>query len=187
MTAFAEVGDLEDMLGTTFPVEQSEQVTALLEAASAHLRSVIGQNVFPKDTVTYTAWPSYGREDLPQWPVVSVDSVTRDGNAIPYTYRPGFITVTGDEPIEITFTYGVEAAPAELKRVTCVLAAQALQMIDMTGGMTAGGLSSVAIDDFRAAFADAGGQTGISLPAHVQAGLIRQFGRGGISTIEASW
>lgn len=173
------------MLNRTFAGGEADQAEALLEAASDYLRAVIGQEVFPQRTSTYDAYPSFGREDLPQWPVVSVDSVKRGGVEIEYTYRPGYVTVRGDEPVEITFTWGVEESPGELKRLTCVLAAQALAMFETTGSVSAGGLSSIAIDDFRAAFADGGNGTGIALSPHAEKAVRRQFGRGSIVTLEA--
>lgn len=185
MTAFAGVADLEALLKTTYVGADRTQVEKLLEAASGHLRHVIGQNVFPVTTTTYTAYPTFGREDLPQWPVVSVGSVTRDGAPVPFTYRPGFLMVQGDEPCEVTFTWGTSEAPAELKRLACVLAAQALQMFETTGALSAGGLSSLGIDDFRAAFADGGEQTGISLSPHAEKSIRRAFGRGDVIVMEA--
>ena len=185
MTAFAHVADLEGLLKTTFEVSDQTQVERLLEAASDHLRHVIGQKVYPTTTTTYTAYPTFGREDLPQWPVVAVVSVKRDGVDVPFTYRPGFIMVDSDEPCDVTFTWGVSDAPAELKRLALVLAAQALQMFETTGALSAGGLSSLAIDDFRAAFADGGAETGISLTPHAERSIRRAFGRGDVQIVEA--
>lgn len=185
MTAFATVADLEALLKTTYVGDDAAQVEALLEAASGHLRFVIGQDVFPVTTSTYTAYPSFGREDLPQWPVVEVVSVTRDGAPLEFSYRPGYIVVRGDDACDVTFTWGVATAPAELKRLTLVLAAQALQMFETTGALSAGGLSSLAIDDFRAAFADGGAETGISLSPHAERSIRRAFGRGDIDVVEA--
>lgn len=185
MTAFATVADLEALLKTTYVGDDIAQVEALLDAASGHLRFVIGQDVFPVTTSTYTAYPTFGREDLPQWPVVEVVSVTRDGASLEFKYRPGFILVAGDEPCDVTFTWGVAEAPAELKRLTLVLTAQALQMFETTGALSAGGLSSLAIDDFRAAFADGGAETGISLSPHAEKSLKKAFGRGDITIVEA--
>lgn len=185
MVAFAAVADLEVLLKTTYVGEDSDQVEALLEAASDHLRFVIGQDVYPLTLTTYTAYPTFGREDLPQWPVVHVESVQRDGADVPFTYRPGYIVVPGDEPVEVTFTWGVATPPAELKRLTLVLAAQALQMFETTGALSAGGLSSLAIDDFRAAFAEGGADTGISLTPHVEKAIKSRFGRGDVQVIEA--
>jgi len=185
MTAFAEVSDLEVLLKTTFDGDDAEQVEALLEAASDHLRHVIGQDVFPQTQSTYTAYPTFGREDLPQWPVVSVDAVERDGVPVEFSYRPGFITVKGDDPVDVTFTWGVDEAPAELKRLSLVLAAQALSMFEVTGALSAGGLSSLSIDDFRAAFADGGSETGVALTKHAARSIRERFGRGDADVVEA--
>lgn len=185
MTAFATVEDLEALLKTTFAGDDRVQVEALLEAASGHLRFVIGQDVFPVTTSTYTAYPSFGREDLPQWPVVSVGSVVRDGVPVEFRYRPGFIMVRDDDPVDVTFTWGVAEAPDELKRLTLVLSAQALQMFETTGVLSAGGLASLAIDDFRAAFADGGAETGIALTPHAERAIRRRFGRGDVIVTEA--
>src|SRR5690349_10907506 len=129
MTAFASVDDLALLTGRTFTAAQEEQVEALLEAASSHLRGVIGQDIFPGTTSTYTGYPSGGREDLPQWPVVSVDAVQRDSVDVEFTYRPGYIIVGSDEPVDITFTWGYPSAPAVLNNYACVLAGQALTTV----------------------------------------------------------
>lgn len=185
MTAFATADDLALLTGREFTGEQGDQIDALLEAASAHLRSVIGQDVYPAQASTYTAYPLGGREDLPQWPVVSVDAVERDGEEIDWTYRPGYILVSGDDAVDVTFTWGYESAPAELNRLTCVLVAQALATIELGLGLTAGGLSSVAIDDFKAAFAEGGAATGMSLSPHAEASIRQRFGRGGADLLES--
>lgn len=185
MVAFAAVDDLEVLLKTSYAGEDSEQVAALLEAASDHLRFVIGQEVFPVTTSTYVAYPTFGREDLPQWPVVSVDAVERDGSPVDYRYRPGFIMVGSDDPVDVTFTWGFQTVPGELKRLTLVLAAQALQMFEVTGGISGGGLSSLSIDDFRAAFANGGETTGISLTKHAERSIRNTYGRGDVGIVEA--
>lgn len=183
MVAFAELSDLEDLTGRDF-TGREVQVGALLEAASEHLREVIGQQVFPVTQSTYVAYPSGGREDLPQWPVVSVDAVQRDGVDVEFTYRPGYITVADDEPVEVTFTWGVTSAPGELKTLTCVLVSQVLTTVEMNLGLSVGGLSSIAIDDFRAAFADGGASAGMTLTPHAEAVVRRRFGRGDVQVVE---
>jgi len=185
MVAFATVDELEEALKRTFEDDERVQVEWLLGAASDHLRSVIGQLVYPRQTSTYTAYPTFGREDLPQWPVVSVVSVERHGVPVPFTYRPGYITVGSDEPVDVTFTWGLDAVPGELERLTIVLAAQALQMFDVTGALTGGGLSSLSIDDFRAAFANGGESTGITLTKHAERAVRAAFGRGDVVMVEA--
>ena len=186
MTAFATVEQLKDLLGRDFPAEEVSHVEYLLESASSHLRSVIGQLVFPETVSTYTGYPDAGREDLPQWPVVSVDTVTRDGAPIPFTYRPGYILVSGSDPVDVTFTWGFQTAPEELTRLACVLAAQALTTLELGLGLSAGGLSSLAIDDFKAAFADGGASTGMTLTPHAAAAVRTQFGRGDMHVLETN-
>lgn len=188
MDAFATADDLAARLNRTFSAEEEAWITTLLEDASTYLRGVIGQTVFPATAATFVAYPEAGRVDLPQYPVVSVDLVERDGETLvldtDYTYRPGYITVDCDDPIEVTFTYGYATAPDELRRLACVLVSQALLTLENNLGMTAGGLSSVAIDDFKLAWADAGGQSGMVLTPHAELSVRRQFGRGDATVVD---
>lgn len=186
MDAFATYQDLERKLKRTFTVpEESEWITELLEDASTYLRGVIGQDIYPVTTSTFTAYPSGGRVDLPQSPVVSVDTVVdEDGAAVDYMFRPGYIKVESDDPHDVTFTWGYATAPDELRRLTCVLVSQVLLPLENGLGLTAGGLSSVALDDFKLAWADAGAQSGMTLTSHAEAAVIRQFGRGETTSVE---
>lgn len=183
--AFATVADLEKLTGREFPDAQVEQIEGLLAAASTYLRSVVGQHVYPQATVTFTDWPTAGRLDLPQFPVVTVGAVKRDGAQVEYTYRPGYITVCGDDPVEVTYTYGYATAPDRLRDMTCVLVSSALLTVEAELGLTAGGISSVAIDDFRLAFADGGAQSGMVLPKIQEDALRAEFGRGGFVLVES--
>lgn len=184
MVAFATRADLEKTLQRSFSGNEIAWIDELLEQASSYLRSVAGQWIYPKRTSTYTAYPSNGREDLPQRAVRSVDSVKRDGEEIAYEYRPGYIKIGSDDPIDITFTYGFDESPEELKRLTCVLVAQVLIPLENDLGLTAGGLSSVQLDDFKLAFADGGASTGITLTPHAEAMVKQEFGHGGIYSVE---
>lgn len=189
MEAFATSDDLATRLKRTFAEgAETAWIGELLEDASTYLRDdVIGQQLYPQGTVTFTAWPNLsGRIDLPQQPVQSVDDVTRDGAPIPYDLEDGVITIAGRDPVTITFTYGYDEAPAALKRWTCVLVSQVLVPLELKLGLTVGGLSSVQIDDFRAAFANAGEQTGIALSERQQSRLRQQWGRGHVVVVEAT-
>lgn len=181
MTAFATAPDLAKRLHRTFAAgDESEWIDELLEDASAFLRAEIGQEVFPRTTSTYTAYPTNGREDLPQIPVLAVTAVTRDGQNIPFTVRPGLVHVDGDEPCDVTFTWGYENPPRELTRVACVLVSQTLLPLEAQLGLTAGGLSSAQIDEFRIAWADAGEQSGMAIPERLLTRLRRTYGRGDV-------
>lgn len=179
MVAFATYVDLEERLNRTFTVPERAWIDTLLNDASEYLRSVIGQLVFPVTQSTFKAFPSGGRIDLPQWPVVSVDAVD-----VAYTERHGYIVVGSDDPVNVTFTWGYATAPTELVRMACVLVSQTLIPLENQLGLTAGGLSSVALDDFKMAWADAGEQSGMSLTPHAERSLRSRFGRGGVEVVD---
>lgn len=177
MDAFATIQDLQVRTGRTFATEQTAQINQLLADASTYLRDdVIGYQVFPQTESTFTTTPdSSGELVLPQQPVVSVDSVTREGDPIEYTYRDGSVFVQGTDPITVTFTYGYQEAPASLTRWTCVLVSQVLTTLEMNLGLSVGGLSSIQIDEFRAAFADGGAHTGMQLSDRAERKIREQF------------
>lgn len=178
MDAFATAEELGTRLGRTFSDEQKPQITQLLQDASTYLRDdVIGQQVYPPRTTTFTAWPENGWIDLPQHPVTAVTAVTREGSPVRFEWRPGVVRVDGDGPAEVTFTYGYAKPPESLVRWACVLVSQTLTTLELNLGLTAGGLSSVSIDDFRAAFAEGGASTGMELTPANKDRLREQWGR----------
>lgn len=190
MDAFATVADLELRLNRTFAAgAETLWITALLEDASTYLRDdVLGLQIYPQSQSTYTVWPDGGRVDLPQQPLISIDLVVDAlGNTLvedtDYTRRDSTLSFNSDDPVTITFTYGYTTAPDSLIRWTCVLVSQALIPLEQNLGLTVGGLSSVAIDDFKAAFADAGENTGITLSDRNIALLRRQFGVGDVTVV----
>jgi len=183
--AFATYADLQTLLNRTFTSDEQPWINALLASASTYLREdVIGQTVYPQTTSTYTDYPTAGRVDLPQFPVVSIGSVQRDAAEIDYVYRPGYILVDGDDPVDITYTWGYAIVPDRLKELACVLVSAALLTLEAKVGLTAGGLSSVALDDFKLAWADAGAQSGMTLPEIQKADLRRRYGRGGFTLVD---
>jgi hypothetical protein len=168
--AFATVDDLAARLNRTFSAEEEPWITTLLEDASTYLREdVIGLQVFPQSEVTFTAWPSNGEVVLPQQPVFV------GATEIGFVLRDGVLFVDTDDEVTITFTFGYAAAPEGLKRWACVLVSQALVPLELNLGLTVGGLSSVALDDFKAAFADGGEGTGMSLSDRNIALIRRQY------------
>lgn len=184
MEAFAVPDDVAARLNRSFTAEEEEWIGTLLADASAYLRAVIGQDVYPVTQSTFEAWPDAGRVDLPQWPVVSVDAVTRDGNPVEYLYRPGFVEVRGDASVDVTFTWGVDESPELLVGLASVLVSQAIMAVETAGALTFGGLSSLALDDFRAAFGNAGAESGMVLPKSQQQLVRSTFGRGGVTVVE---
>jgi hypothetical protein len=192
--AFATVEDLEARLNRTFADgAETDWITTLLGSASTYLRRVIGQLVWPQTTSTYTDYPTEGRVDLPQWPVVEVTTVQRAMVDVKYTYRPGYLTIWNttlpndtfdprvpnvDQPVDITYTWGYTDPPQDLVDLTCVLVSTTLLTLESNIGLTAGGLSSAAIDDFKIAWADAGAGSGMVLPQPTIESLRALYGKG---------
>jgi hypothetical protein len=177
MAAFASASDLEARLGRTFSSSEEEQVVALLDDAAALMRGVMRNQVYPATQATYVAYPSGGRVDLPQDFVVSVDAVEREGVAVEYTQREDTVIVDCDEAVDITFTFGLDDPPADLVGINCAIVSSALLTAQAGLGLNAGGLSSVAIDDFRYAFADGGSSAGMTITPHLRDYLVARYGR----------
>lgn len=179
--AFATYTQLGVLLNRTFTAPEQTWVTALLQSASTYLRDdVLGQQVYPQSTSTFRAWPDGGRVDIPQQPLISIGTVVRAGVTLvldtDYSRRDSTLTFDSDDPVDITFTYGYATAPDSLARWAMVLVSQALIPLEAGLGLTVGGLSSIALDDFKAAFADAGDLTGITLSDRNIALIREQFG-----------
>lgn len=187
MVVFADSSELGKRMRREFTESEASWVDELLADATAYLQREIGQQVFPQQTATFTGWPSAGWVELPQWPVVSVDAVDRDGSPVPYELRPERIRVQGDEPVDVTFTFGYAECPRDLVALCCALVSQQLLLVEAQLGLSIGGLSSVALDDFKIAFADGGEATGLSLPKVTLESLRQSYGRGFVEQVEAGW
>jgi hypothetical protein len=80
-------------------------------------------------------------------------------------------------PVAVTVSVGFSVAPRDLIALNCALVSSQLLLVEAGLGLQLGGLSSVAIDDFKVAFADAGERTGgMSLPDHQQEYLRNRYG-----------
>ena len=165
MQAFATYADLEARLNRTFTLGERAWVSTLLEDASTYLRDDVlgGQQVFPQASSTFTAYPDAGWIELPQHPVITVTAVTRGGVSIPFTRRDESVRVDSSEACDVTFTYGYQSVPDTFVRWACVLVSQTLIPLELKLGLTLGGLSSVALDDFKVAFASGSESAGMEL------------------------
>ena len=184
MVAFATSDDLATRMKREWEEDEAEWLDELLADATAYLQREIGQLVYPQQTVTFTDWPSAGWVDLPQWPVISVDAVTRQGGPVEFDDRPGRIRVRTDEKVDVTFTFGYAECPRDLVGLCCALVSQQLVLVEAGLGLSIGGLSSVALDDFKLAFADGGEGTGLTLPKVTVDGLREAYGRGTVTQVD---
>lgn len=177
MDAFATADDLALRMRRTFSPGETAWVTALLEDAAALMRGVMRNQVYPPAQSTYVAYPTGGWVRLPQDFVNSVDSVQRDGTDVEFVLRQDSIGVDCDEPVTIEFSYGLTVAPADLVGINCALVSGVMLTAEAGVGLTAGGLSSIAIDDFKASFADGGAASGMVLSEHSRDYLVSHYGR----------
>lgn len=186
--AFASPEQLAARLGRDvwLPGLELTRVQELLLDASAHLRGVIGWQVYPPASVAFRI-PRDGRRvvPLPGEPVTEISSVTSGDVALPvgsYELIDGAIEFVNAVPagrVVVNYTVGYPAAPRELTSWTCVLASQALSALEELGALGGGGVSSIAIDDFRKSWADGGDGAGFALPSRVEEKLRERYGAGG--------
>ena len=181
--AFATVEQFTARTGRTFSVEQKPQIEELLADATEFLRSNLGLQFSPPRHATVTYHSKH--IDLPAF-TTSVLSVTRGGKPVSgWSWDGATVTIPGEaEPADVTFVFGLDKPPREIVRWTIVLVSQALTTLELGLGLGAGGISSVQIDDFRAAFADGGASTGIAMSDAALNRLRRQFGGDGVSGVD---
>lgn len=176
MTAFATCQDLEKRLGRTFEESERTWITDLLEDSAEYMRGIIGEQVYPSQQVTFDAWPDRGWVDLPALAIQSVDTVQQGGADVSWSRRLNQVQVGCTGPVTVTFTAGFTSAPRDLIALNCAIVSSQLTLVEAGLGLSIGGLSSVALDDFKVAFADAGEMTGMSLPKLQQDYLRARYG-----------
>ena len=176
MDAFATAADLATAMKRTFSADEQAWVKTLLEQAAGIMRGVMHSQVYPSQQATYVAYPFAGRVALPQGFIRSIDAVQRDGADIPFRRVEDVIFVDCDTPVDVTVTSGLDAAPDDLKGINCALVSAPIMTVEAGIGLTAGGLSSVALDDFKAAWADGGASSGMTPSEFTKAYLEQAYG-----------
>lgn len=177
MTGFATADDVADTLNRSFTPEEEEWVETLLGQSADYLRGVIGQHVYPPVTATFEAYPVHGRVDLPQSYISAIVSVEADGTDVPYTRFEDTLEGVHHPVVDVTFTYGATEPPKDLVGINVAMVSSAITLVENDLGVSIGGLSSLALDDFKIAFADGGDKTGhLTLPALTQENLRAAYG-----------
>lgn len=181
MVAFATPANLGARMKRTFTVDEQDWVTTLLEDAAAYLRGVARAAIYPVQTSTFTAYPLGGRVLMPQPYVASIGPVVLTDTETPVNFvrfEDG-IYLYSDDTVDITFTYGLAEPPQDLVALNCAIVSGQIVLVENELGIQVGGLSSVALDDFKIAFADGGAGTGLALPAPQIAYLEKNYGTSG--------
>jgi len=190
--AFATASDVSTRLGRALTATEADQVTALIADATGYLQSVIGQRVEGATTTIRerVEWDDV-EIDLVEFPVRSVDTVKVNGTTLtPVTewywdgddsvYAvSGYTTTTLKYAVmEVTYTHGATAIPADLVQITCALVLQAFQQLKRTGSMDPGALQSERIDDYSVSYQAGSSAPGMSVPPAVAERLRAKYGRG---------
>ena len=191
--AYATAADVAAVTGACYEAADLVQLSALLDAASEYLQSVIGCRVpVPAETVTVALTVPRGerRVRLPSAVVREVTAVTVDGVACMQwrivdgaLYRTDGWIGDGDDyvVVQVTYRHGYDVAPGDLKAWAIALAAQAFTAARSLGTLGPGAVQSVRIDDYSVSYAtggDAAGGGGFMLPAAVAAQLRASHGGG---------
>lgn len=178
-TPFATLADLEKALKRSFTGADIAWANDLLAQASDHLREeVLGWQVYPPATGSYQTQIKCGCfYSLPSQPatLTQVLMLQDQTTATVDEFDGGFVPDKSGIA-RITFTFGYAAAPPILRSWTLVLAGQLVENITKLGLLTADGLSSVAIDDFKIVWQQQGAG-GFGIPAHAVEALQRSFGQ----------
>lgn len=137
LPSLATVADLATLLGRTFTPEQELQAQALLDQASAVVRSYVRQDISRATTTdTFTMrrvdpvlHRCAGAVTLPQRPVVDIDTVLIDGTETQDWWQDGndllLRSWTWDRPpaahrppqVTVTYTHGWDPVPAEIQAI----------------------------------------------------------------------
>lgn len=141
MAPLATLDDLQDRIGRTLDGDDATRALAILDDASAAVRSYTGQT-FTQETTTDRFQPKNGAIRLPQRPVTAVTAVENiDGDPVSFTWDHGTLVNLGGygylnsfevEPfrnrrpyLDVTYTHGYETIPADIVAVVCQIAGRA--------------------------------------------------------------
>lgn len=181
-TGFAAVADLQARTKVVYAGADIDWVQSILNDASAHLRDILGWQVFPAISASYTTKLQAGMfHRFPQSPASGASTSYLDNSgpipAAPAMFDGGFVP-SKSGIATVTFTAGYSIAPPSLVSWSCVLAAQVIDAVTKLGMLGNGGLSSVAIDDFKLVWSQSveNGLGGYTLPDRVVAQLRASYG-----------
>lgn len=143
LPALATISQLESWMQVD-PGTLPASASTVLDTVSAIVRAEARLS-FTRGTSTVTLYPVDGCVDLPQRPVVSVDSVTRDGVTLvadtDYVLRRDRLYLNGSAAVSVTFTHGYASVPGDVLAVVLTAAQRVLNNPNDLRQETAGSLS----------------------------------------------
>lgn len=153
MTVLATPSDVVNRLGRPLTDVEAQRVDALLQDASAAVRTYTGQQ-FTEGTTTVTLTPERGVVTLAQRPVTDVTTITdTDANDVTFTWYSGgtvYLYPSGADvrldlnaasppvrPVTVTYDHGYAAAsiPDDIVAVVCGVTLRALGRTPLESGV----------------------------------------------------
>lgn len=199
MTALAPLAvatDLSDLLGLpAYTGIKLAQVERWLDAASDEIRSVLGQQITRNTTTAILPGVEDYWLELPQIPVVSVESAVMSGGFVAdfrlignKLYRwhgwQDLFFVYEPSTISVTYTHGYATVPGDLVTLCCSLASVGMAQA-ATGALGhTPGITDEAIDDYKVGF-DPTAPGVITIPAATVARLRAKYAGGGVTAVLA--
>lgn len=162
MTQLATSDDLAYRLGRNLTNSEVDRADALLDDASAAVRSYTGQQFVTQEHEDRLP-VRRNKIRLPQRPVTAVDTVEdMDGNDVAFTWDAGDTIYLTDYTgrafqllfaprttplsfVDITYTAGYETVPEDIVAVICAIAARALGVDPTQTGVTSESLGDASI------------------------------------------
>lgn len=146
MLPLANEGDFEARLGRDLQDLERPRALALLTDASARVRRVSGQTISLATTTARFTPVWHVRKFgilLPQWPIVTVDTVIGDDLAdVDVTWVSGTNFIETWVPVTVTYTHGYDPVPDDIVAVVCQVAGRAFGMKPEAAGITSESLGA---------------------------------------------
>lgn len=140
MANLATVADLQDRLGRALDATETTRAGALLEGASARVRTYTGQQ-FEQSTTTNRLRVRNGSIRLSQRPVTAVTTVKdTDGNVLTHTWHAGDRLDVADQLtgvwLDVTYTHGYATIPDDIVEVVCQMVLRTFGLPSESAGIT---------------------------------------------------
>lgn len=179
----ATIADLEAR-GVTVELSEEAAADTYFAVASALIRDAAGSPV-SETTSTVVLEARGGRLHLPGQPVTDVSAVSVDDVAVTdYKLRSGALTrpcgfAEGAE-VEVTYTHGLPAVPADIVDLVCRLVGQELVKFRESpeGALTDKPVIQERIGDYSATYGYTVLNSDMELPTYLRKRLAARFGNG---------
>lgn len=189
LAALATTADLAARGLTVAAGEETTVATTYLDVASTAVREAAGVPISQTTSTVTLEGPASQWLTLPGVPIISVASVTVDGEAVTdWRLRSqrlwrgcGWSPGCGPSEVVVTQTHGLADVPSDIVDLVCRITGTALAdyRADSEGaGLAAGDIRSERIGDYSVTYGDTGLITSMELPDYLRERLAARFGDG---------